>query len=101
MKAFVIGDKSVVLGFRLVGIKGDPVSDKNEALDALKKAVSMKDVGIILVTDDFSSQIQNMIDTIRSKSATPMIVEIPKRLEAVGGPTSAQKLMQEIMRIRV
>jgi vacuolar-type H+-ATPase subunit F/Vma7 len=101
MKAFVIGDKSVVLGFRFVGISGETVSDKNEALDALKKAVTMEDVEIILVTDDFSSQIQNTIDTIRSKSTTPMIVEIPTRLEATGGPTSTQKLMKEIMRIRV
>jgi V/A-type H+-transporting ATPase subunit F len=101
MKAFVIGDKSVVLGFRLVGIRGETVSDKSEALDTLKKAMSMEDIGIILVTDDMSSQIQNVIDEIRSKGTAPMIVEIPKRLEAVGEPTSTQKLMQEIMRVRV
>jgi vacuolar-type H+-ATPase subunit F/Vma7 len=101
MKAFVIGDKSVVTGFRFVGIRGEAVSSKNEALDALKKAVAMEDIKIILVTDDFSSQIQNTIDATRSKSSAPMIVEIPARLETGGGPTSTQKLMQEIMRIRV
>ncbi len=101
MKAYVIGDKSVVLGFRLVGIRGEPVSDKNEALDALNSAVGMKDIGIILVDDHFSSQIQDDIDKFRSKSSAPMIIEIPTRLEAVGEQSSTKKLMQEIMRIRV
>jgi V/A-type H+-transporting ATPase subunit F len=101
MKAFVIGDKSVVLSFRLVGIKGTSVSNKSEALDALSSTFNMKDIGIVLVTDDFSSQIQDKIDKFRSKSAAPMIISIPSRLEAVGEPSSTNRLMREIMRIRV
>jgi V/A-type H+-transporting ATPase subunit F len=101
MKAFVIGDKSTVLGFRLVGISGTSVSDKSAALDALRSAVSMNDIMIVLVTDDFSSQIQDEIDKLRSKNTAPMIIEIPTRLEAEREAPSTKKLMQEIMRIRV
>jgi len=100
-KAYMIGDKDLILGFQLAGIKGVSVSNRNEALNALKQAVNMKDIKIIFVSEEFSAQIHDEIDKIRSSSGAPLIVEMPRGSELPGESSSTQKLMQRILRIRV
>ncbi len=101
MKALVIGDKDVVLGFQLVGIKGMAVSNKEEAVDALKTAVDIDDIRIIFITEDFSTQIYDEIASLRHKLGAPLIVDIPSRSGIPGESLSTQKLLQKMMRSRV
>lgn len=101
MKAFVVGDKDVVLGLQLVGIEGIPVSSKKEASEALRKAVTMTDVKIVFITEDFSTLIYDEITSLRSQSGGPLIVEMPGRSGGTGELYSAQKLLQKMLRTRV
>jgi len=78
-----------------------PVSNKSEALDALKEAANMKNVKIILITENFSSQLHDEIDAIRSRISAPLITEIPGRFEVTDKLSSTQKLMQKVLMIRV
>jgi len=100
-KAYIIGDKDLILGFQLAGIKGMSVSNKNEALHALKQAVNMEDIKIIFISEEFSVQIYDEIDEIRSRGRAPLIVEIPRGLEISGEPSSTQRLMRRVLRLRV
>jgi vacuolar-type H+-ATPase subunit F/Vma7 len=80
MHAFVIGDRDVVTGFSLVGVKGVVVSSVDEAWRALSKAVESVDTAIIIISEEFSSKMKDKIDGLRLNPIAPLIVEIPENL---------------------
>lgn len=77
MLGFVIGGNDVTRGFRLVGLDGEEVTSVNEARQALAKALARKDVAIILVSEEFSTQMRMDIEKARLERLTPLIVEVP------------------------
>jgi vacuolar-type H+-ATPase subunit F/Vma7 len=85
MHAFVIGDYDMVTGFQLVGIRGVVVSTVDEARHALSKAVENIDFAIILISEDFSTKMQDNIYKLRLDRIAPLVVELPGRL----GPSGA------------
>lgn len=77
MKVLVIGHPEAVLGFSLAGVQGVAVTTPEETNKALDEALVSRDVGIILVTQDVSNQIQGRMDDLRQYSTVPLVVEIP------------------------
>ena len=76
MQAFVIGDLAMVTGFRLVGVRGKAVHSVDAAKEELAKAVENVDVGIIVISEEFSVRMRNAIENIRLKHISPLIVEM-------------------------
>jgi len=85
MQAFVIGDRDMVIGFQLVGVRGVAVSSVDEARRALSKAVENMEIGIVIISEEFSTRMRDKIDELRLSRTIPLIVEIPGRL----GPSKA------------
>lgn len=85
MYALVIGDRDMVTGFRLVGVKGIVVSSVDEAWRALSKAVESVDVALIIISEEFSTKMRDNIDKLRLSRIAPLILEVPGRL----GPSGA------------
>ena len=85
MQAFVIGDRDMVIGFQLVGVRGVAVSSVDEAWRALSKAVENMEIGIVIISEEFSTRMRDKIDELRLSRTIPLIVEIPGRL----GPSKA------------
>lgn len=85
MYALVIGDRDMVTGFQLVGIKGIEVATVDEARRTLVKAVENFDVSIVIVSEDFSTELRATIDELRLNRIAPLIVELPGR----SGPSGA------------
>lgn len=77
MKVLVIGNHEAVLGFSLTGVEGVAVSTPDETNKALDDAFAAGGIGIILITQDVSSQIQARMDQLKQHSAVPLVVEIP------------------------
>ena len=77
MKVSVIGNQESVLGFSLVGVRGEAVSSILEANQALDRALSTTDAGIVLVTADVAELIQARMDQLKLRSTVPLVVEIP------------------------
>ena len=79
MLGFVIGDNDMVTGFRLVGVEGTEVNSQNEAQKALGQALMRNDLGIILISQELSSepQLHSAIDTVRRERVSPLILEVP------------------------
>ena len=77
MNYFIIGDEDAVLGFELVGVPGIPVSSAEEAETAFNKALSEKDTGIIIITEEAASMIRSRVDRYMFSETFPLIVEIP------------------------
>jgi vacuolar-type H+-ATPase subunit F/Vma7 len=75
----------MVTGFQLVGIKGIEVSTVDEARRTLIKAVENFDASIVIVSEDFSTELRATIDELRLNRIAPLIVELPGR----SGPSGA------------
>ncbi len=80
MKMFLISDNiDTSIGMRLAGVDGVIVHEREEALDALKKAVADKEIGIILITEILVDMFPDVISDIKLNRPRPLIVEIPDR----------------------
>ncbi len=77
MKMLVIGDPKAVLGFSLVGVDGESAASAAEVNQALDKALSAKDIGIILITQDAAKSIGPRMEQLSLRSTVPLVVEIP------------------------
>ena len=79
MLGYVIGDSDMVVGFRLVGVDGIEAGSSEEAQQALSKAFARHDLGIVIISEEFSSQppLREMIDKIRHERRDLLVVEMP------------------------
>jgi vacuolar-type H+-ATPase subunit F/Vma7 len=97
MIGYVIGDGDMLTGFRLVGIEGVEVSTPDEAKQALSKALTRTDVGVIIISEAFFSDpsLQEAVDKVRQEHVTPLIVVIP----GSKGATNKMQLSDMISKI--
>ena len=77
---FLISDNiDTYTGMRLAGVEGVVVHTHDELKDALQKAISNKEIGIILLTEKFGREFPEIIDDVKLHHKTPLIIEIPDR----------------------
>ena len=97
MKVLVIGHPEAVLGFSLAGVTGQAVTTAGEANQALDHALGVKDLGIILVTQDIARLIQARMDQLKLHSTVPLVVEIlsPEGVQQ-GEPTLSEIVLRAI-----
>ena len=80
MRFYLISDNhDTQTGMRLAGIEGVVVHTADEVSDALKSAVSMEDVGIVLITEQLVKLCPEPIYDLKLNARRPLIVEIPDR----------------------
>lgn len=80
MKMFLISDNiDTYTGMRLAGVEGVVVHEREELLEALKKALSDKTIGILLLTEKFGREFPELVDEVKLHHKTPLIIEIPDR----------------------
>lgn len=77
MRIIVIGNQKAVLGFSLVGVEGQVVVSAGDVSRTLDEVMAMKDVGIILVTQDVARLIQQKMDQLKLRSTIPLVIEVP------------------------
>ena len=94
MKFRVIGDRQTVLGFRLVGVEGVEVEDRDEALAALKEAAAMEGIGIILITEKVAARIRDEVEARLYGMGFPLVLEIPDSQ----GPSAERPPIEDIVR---
>jgi V/A-type H+-transporting ATPase subunit F len=94
MKFYVVGDRQTVLGFRLVGIEGTEVADRDETLAALDEAVSKRDIGIILITEGVAGRVRDEVEARLYGMGFPLVLEIPDSR----GASPDRPALEEIVR---
>ncbi|HMK94009.1 MAG TPA: V-type ATP synthase subunit F [Candidatus Limnocylindrales bacterium] len=79
MLGYVIGDSDMVTGLRLVGVEGVEVTSVDEARQMLETALARKDLAILIISEEFSSQptLHEIIDKVHQERKDLLIVEIP------------------------
>ena len=70
MKIFTVGSKSFVTSFQLAGVPGFISDTPQKALDQIRTLTDDSDVGLILVSDDITSQINDELTSLRAEKST-------------------------------
>ncbi len=100
MLGFVIGDNDLITGFRLVGVEGKEVTSVDEARQALFKVLARKDVAVVLVSEEFATQMRSDLEKARMEYLTPLIVEVPGP-KGPSGETRMSDLISKTLGVRI
>ena len=101
MKFYVIADEHTVTGFKLVGLDGEVVESADETSEALKKAFSSSDIGIIIITEKLASLVREEIEGFIFGHAFPLIIEIPDRTGPMEDRVSIRQMVRSAVGVNV
>jgi vacuolar-type H+-ATPase subunit F/Vma7 len=75
MKAKIITDNnSLLLGFRLGGIKGHLISEKNKLAETFLQVSKEKDLALIILTKSTYEPIKDLVEDFKLHNTSPLIV---------------------------
>jgi len=79
-KVLAISGVELARGFALAGIETWPVSDAQQASEALAKIISGEEYGVVIIDEELSSGLDKQIVAALSRGDGPMLVSIPAEL---------------------
>lgn len=100
MEYFVIGERELVLGFKLVGVEGNIAVNRTEALEAFNRVTGMGNVPVpkrpkvLILTEAVSSLLDDEVVAWQKKATYPLIVEIP----GINGHMAGRKTLTDAIR---
>lgn len=104
MEYFVIGERELVLAFKLVGVNGQAVSNRSDALDAfnlatgqgagVRSSVEQDRPKVLVLTEDVADMLSDEVLKWQMKGSAPLIVEIP----GLGGHIKGRKTLTDAIR---
>jgi V/A-type H+-transporting ATPase subunit F len=101
MQFYVIADEHTVTGFKLVGLEGETVETADEAREALKKAFSSPDIGIVVITEKVASAIEEEMEQFIFGRDFPLIIEIPDRTGPMEERISIRQMVRSAVGVNV
>ncbi|WP_407428841.1 V-type ATP synthase subunit F [Treponema sp.] len=110
MEYFVIAEREIILGFKLVGVDGSIAVNRNEALDAFRRVTGLGGAEsvpvderpkILILTEDVSAMIEEEVLKWQKSSQYPLIVEIPGIHGHMEGKKSLTDAIREAVGISV
>ncbi|MCR5763656.1 MAG: V-type ATP synthase subunit F [Treponema sp.] len=111
MEYFVIGERELVLGFMLVGVKGCSVSNRQEALDSFFRVTGQDNSvsrmsaedrpKVLILTEDVADMLSDEIKDWQMKGNAPLIVEIPGLQGHIQGRKTLSDAIREAIGIQV
>ena len=75
----IIDNVDTLVGMRLAGIEGVVVHERVEVENALRAAMAMEDVAVVLITETLLQLCPDMVYDLKLNQKRPLIVEIPDR----------------------
>jgi len=99
MVPFVLGEEEVVLGFRLIGVKGITPTGPDSALSELENALAAKEPPLLLVTERMARWIRPQIRSAILAGA--MIQVIPGLGEAIERRVDEEALLLSALGIKL
>ncbi len=102
MKMFLISDNvDTRTGMRLAGVDGVVVHERGEIVEALRKAVSDSEIGVVLITELLVSRVPDIVKDIKLNNALPLIVEIPDRHGTRRAPDYIMQYVSEAIGLKL
>lgn len=107
MKFYIIGERELVLAFRLTGIEGAVAETRTEVLEAFNRVTSRGGVlsgdvpRVLILTEHAASQIEDEEIAWQKTGNFPLIVEIPGLNGRLEGKKSLSDSIREAMGVQV
>lgn len=102
MKFYLISDNvDTLMGMHLAGISGVVVHEEHEVREALKNAMQIEDVAVILMTERLVSLCPELVYELKLKCRQPLIVEIPDRHGSGRSKDSITRYVRESIGIKI
>ncbi len=77
MKVAMVGPQSLARGFALLGIETFPANNPKEAQDLVTQIAARKDVGVVLITEDYYHPCYDFYFQMKINMERPILLEIP------------------------
>ena len=102
MRVWLISDNhDTLVGMRLAGIEGVLVNETEDILEAIDTAVSMSDVGILVVTERISAKVPDVIQRLRENGELPLVIEITDRHGTNRGPDFLTRYVRDAIGVKM
>ena len=72
-----VGSRIFVTSFQLAGVEGIKVESPSEALEHINSLDNVRDVGLVLISEDIGKDIRTQLTNIRANRPIPLIFELP------------------------
>jgi V/A-type H+-transporting ATPase subunit F len=98
MKAFILSDsKDSLNGFRLIGIDGYHVLNKEELSKALDTLMKSDEVSLIMITTKMYNLDRDFINDVKLSKNNKIILEVPDRHSSADYPTKLDSYLSDII----
>ena len=77
MKVVTVGSRVFVTSFQLAGVQGKIVNSSENAFEEIKKLYEDSEVGLVLVSDDLTGEINDRLTKLRAQQSTPLVFALP------------------------
>jgi vacuolar-type H+-ATPase subunit F/Vma7 len=103
MKIAVIGDRHMVRGFALAGIKEGTIAESpQETLSALEHYLSLSDIGIIILWERLAADIQPfLMGLLDGNRIYPMIVTVPGKVMSPYGDAHLKNILHKAVGMEI
>jgi len=110
MKFYIIGERELVLAFRLTGVEGTIAENRREVLDAFNRVTGKGGVAnvptgeiprILILTEQAASQIEDEEIEWQKTGKFPLIVEIPGLNGHIQGKKSLSDAIKEAIGVEI
>lgn len=103
MKFYIIGERELVLAFKLTGVDGTIAENRNDVLEAFNRVTGKGGIAnvpsgeipkVLILTENAASQIEEEEIEWQKTGKFPLIVEIP----ALNGHVKGRKLLSDAIK---
>lgn len=110
MKFYIIGDREIVLAFKLTGISGTAAYTRQAVLDAFNRVTGMSSPSaspmdeipkVLILTESVSVQIEDEVIAWQKTGRYPLIVEIPGLNGRLEGKRSLSDAIRDAVGVQV
>lgn len=110
MKFYIIGERELVLAFKLIGVEGTIAENRNEVLSAFNKIIGkggnvnvpiVEIPKVLILTEMAASLIEDEETQWQKKGDFPLIVEIPGLNGHIEGKKSLSDSIREAVGVKV
>ena len=110
MKIYIIGERELVLAFRLTGVEGTIAENRNEVLEAFNRVTGKGGFSnvpsgeiprVLILTEQAASQIEDEEIEWQKTGKFPLIVEVPGLNGHVIGKKSLSDAIREAIGVNV
>lgn len=102
MKMYLISDNvDTQIGMRLAGVDGCVAHTSEEVQNEIKKALTDKELGILMLTEKAGAMVQEYLRELKLTLHMPLIIEIPDRHGSRDIAHSINSMVQESIGLKL